>query len=163
MSTDVANAAPPVAIGLNPEYAVTDGLTNIDPSRAGQRITAALTTLVKGAGYAVTDKQYVGGVNPGANQPLTDPDKVFSRAMRVEKAFKTAIHDSLTAPGEVFKTLNPEFRKGFGAFLANSPQQAMMDQWTAQLQTQLTQFTGKNFTLTSPNATGLVPYNLVAP
>jgi hypothetical protein len=164
MSTDVAAINAPSVQGLDSEYALTDGFADPGtPSRAAQRLTSALTTLVKGAGYAVTDKQYALGATPGANQPLTDPDKVFSRAMRVEKAFKTAIRDSLRAPAEVFKTLTPEFRKGFGSFLANTPQQQMMDQWTAQLQTQLSQFTGKNFTLTSPNATGLVPYNLVAP
>jgi hypothetical protein len=165
MSTDVATVVAPAATGLDPDYAITGGFAEDPgtPSRAAQRLTEAMTTLVKGAGYAVTDKAYVGGINPGANQPLTDPEKVFSRSMRAEKAWKAAIRSSLAAPAEVYKTLTPEFRKGFGSFLGNTPQQAMMDAWTAQLQEQLTQFTGKNFTLTSPNATGLVPYNLVAP
>ncbi len=83
--------------------------------------------------------------------------------MRAEKAFRTAIVDGYTNPQKVLKSLSPEFGSRLTAAMTNSPQQLQMNAWTQQLQSQLASFTGKNFTLTSPNATGLVPYNLVAP
>jgi hypothetical protein len=160
--TEVLN--PPRA-SLDPQYAITEGLSvdPVTPSRTAQRITEAMTTLVKGAGYAVTDKQYASGAIAGANQPLTDPDKVFSRAMRAEKAFRAAIDDGYSNPTGVIKGLSSEFGSRLSAAITNSPQQLQWNMWTQQLQSQLSAFTGKNFTLTSPNATGLVPYNLVAP
>lgn len=164
MSDDLQVLAPPRA-AMDPEYAIT-GVDLNDrsvPTRTAQRISEAMTVLVKGAGFSVTDKQYAPGANPGANQPLTDPDKVFSRAMRAEKAYRGAMRDGYSAPDQVIKSLSPEFGTRLSAAMMNSPQQMRMDAWTQSLQQQLQQFTGKNFTLTSPNATGLVPYNLVAP
>jgi hypothetical protein len=153
--------------GANPEYLATDSdLGGVAPTRVKQRLSETVATLVKGAGYAVVDKQYQLGATPGANQPLTDPEKVFPRAMRAEKAFKAAIRQGLTNSAAVYKSLSPEFSSQFGAFLANTPQNQMMARWVGGLQQQINDALagiGKSITLTSPNATGLVPYNLVAP
>jgi hypothetical protein len=157
--TEVLN--PPRA-SLDPQYAITEGLSvdPVTPTRTAQRITEAMVTLVKGAGYAVTDKQYASGAIAGANQPLSDPDKVFSRAQRAETEFRQAIDDGYSHPADVIKSLSPEFGTRLNSAIMNSPQQLQWNMWTQQLQSQIQQFTGKNFTLTSPNATGLVPYNL---
>jgi hypothetical protein len=157
-----------VKSGANPEFVADDsdlggGLT---PSRVQQRLSEKMSVLVKGAGYAVTEKTYQLGQVPGANQPLADPSDVFARAMRAEKAFKKAVRMGHKDPQQVIKSLSPEFTGQFGAFLANNPQNQQMAAWTATLQQQVNDALssiGKSITLTSPNTTGLVPYNLVGP
>lgn len=132
-------------------------------SSIDQAIGDKMSVLVKGAGYTVTEKAYQPGQNPGANQPTSDPDKVFGKAMRAKRAWKQAITEGVNNPDGVFKSLNPDFASRFGAFLQASPQNAMWSAWTAQLQQQLNGVLPKNITLTSPLATGFVPFNLVAP
>lgn len=157
-----------VKSGASSEYVVdsSDLTGQITPSIAQQRLSEKMTVLVKGAGYAFTEKSYQLGTTPGANQPLTDPEKIFSKSMRAEKAFKAAVKQGISDPGGVFKSLSPQFTSQFGAFLANNPQNAQMSQWVGNLEQQVNSALagiGKSITLTAPNATGLVPYNLVAP
>jgi len=128
---------------------------------AGTAVADKMTTLVKGVGYANTDKATAFG--QGGNAPLVDPDRIFNRAMRAEKAWKSAIGTSLRNPDAVFKSLSPQFASQFGAFLAANPQTAMMSQVVASLQQQVSAAIGKSITLTSPLSSGLVPFNLVAP
>lgn len=153
-----------VKSGASPDHVIDDSdLAGLTQTRAQQRLSEKMSVLVKGAGYAVTEKSYQLGTTPGANQPLTDPDKIFKRSMRAEKAFKAAIRQGNTNPDAVYKSLSPEFSSQFGAFLANNPQNQMMAQWVGSLQNQVNDALagiGKSITLTSPNATGLVPYNL---
>lgn len=142
------------------EYLVDDGdLASYSSARTA--VADKMTTLVKGVGYAMTDKATAYG--QGGNAPLTNPEQVFGRAMRAEKAWTGAIKKSLSDPGSVFKSLSPEFSNQFGAFLSSNPQSAMMAQVVASLQEQIGQAIGKSITLTTPLATGLVPFNLVAP
>ncbi len=144
----------------NPEYLVTDADLG-SYNTAQTAISDKITTLVKGVGYARTDKPTRFG--QGGNEPLTDPDKVFNRAMRAEKAWTGAIKQGLTAPDAVYKSLSPAFRDQFGAFLSMNPQNMMMSQLVGNLQQQVSDALGKSITLTTPLSTGLVPYNLVAP
>lgn len=130
---------------------------------AQQAVAEKMTVLVKGAGYAITEKTYQVGAAPGANQPLSDPDKIFGKANRATHAWNKAIKQGVTDPQGVFKSLNSDFTSRFGAFMASSPQSAMWDAWTANLQQQIGESLGKNITLTSPLASGLVPFNLAAP
>lgn len=132
-------------------------------STTDQAVSEKMITLVKGAGYSITDKTNQLGMAPGANQPLTDPDKIFTKAMKAGAAWNKAISQGINNPQGVFKSLNGDFSQRFGSFLAANPQNAMWDAWTANLQQQLGDSLGKNITLTSPLATGLVPFNLVAP
>jgi len=132
-------------------------------SSTDQAVAEKMAVLVKGAGYAVTEKSYQLGAAPGANQPITDPDRVFSKAMRAGKAWTKAIHDGHHAPDQVTKSFNSNFMQQYGAFLTANPQNAAWASWTANLQQELGQALNKNITLTSPLATGLVPFNLVAP
>jgi hypothetical protein len=126
----------------------------------GPNLADKFTTLVKGVGYANTEKPTAFG--QGGNTPLTDPDKVFKRAMRAEKAWKGAISDGYHRPDEVYKSLSPAFRQQFGAFASAQPQNVMMGQWMAQVNEALKDV-GKSITTTSPLSSGLVPFNLVAP
>lgn len=132
-------------------------------STAQQAVAEKMTTLVKGAGYTHIEKAYQPDMTPGANQPLTDPDKIFTKAMKAGRAWDKAITDGCRNPDQVIKSFNSEFSSQFGAFMAANPQAAMWSQWTSQLQQQLQGVLGKNITLTSPLATGFVPFNLVAP
>lgn len=149
-----------VAGASGSEYLVDDGdLASYSSARTA--VADKMTTLVKGVGYAMTDKATAYG--QGGNAPLTSPEQVFGRAMRAEKAWTGAIKKSLSDPGSVFKSLSPEFSNQFGAFLSSNPQSAMMAQVVASLQEQIGQAIGKSITLTTPLATGFVPFNLVAP
>jgi len=112
-----------------------------------------MPSLVKGAGYC----------RPGGNRPLDDDDQVFRRSMRAETAFRAAIRKGINEPGEVIKSLSPEFGSQFGAFMAASPQNMAMQQLVTQINSQLSDALGKSITLTSPLSTGFVPFDLVAP
>lgn len=150
------------AMGANdPDYIVSESDMG-QYSSAKTAIADKMTTLVKGAGYAVTDKPTAFG-QTGGNAPLTDPDKVFSRAMRAEKAWTGAIKQGINNPEAVYKSLSPQFSQQFGAFLSANPQSMAMNSVVASLQQQVSDALGKNITLTTPLSTGLVPYNLVAP
>ena len=132
-------------------------------STAQQAVAEKMTVLVKGAGYAVTEKTHALGAMPGANQPLSDPDTIFKKSMRASSAWNKAMRRGIETPDEVFKALSPDFASRFGAFMSASPQNQMWSSWTAQLQQQLGEALGKSITLTSPLSTGFVPFNLVAP
>ena len=155
-TTDLVKAAG----ANNPDYLVDESDLG-QYSTAQQAITSKMVTLVKGVGYANTDKPTSFG--EGGNAPLTDPDKVFGRAMRAEKAFTGAVKKGLNNPDAVFKSLSPTFSSQFGAFLAASPQNTGLAATVASLQQQVSEALGKSITLTSPLSSGLVPFNLVAP
>lgn len=112
-----------------------------------------MQTLVKGAGYA----------KPGGNTLLTDDDQIFRQSMRAETAFRKSIKQGVEEPQQVLKSLNPEFAGRFGSFLAATPQNQMMQQWTNQLSEQVSAAVGKSISLTSPLSTSFAPFNLVAP
>lgn len=144
------------ATGGNADYILDEASV----ASSGPNLADKFTTLVKGVGYANTEKPTSFG--SAGNAPLTDPDKVFKRAMRAEKAWKGAISDGYHRPDEVYKSLSPAFRQQFGAFASAQPQNVMMGQWMAQVNEALKDV-GKSITTTSPLSTGLVPFNLVAP
>jgi hypothetical protein len=129
-------------------------------AQSGPNLADKFTTLVKGVGYANTEKPVAFGSS--GNSVLTDPDKVFKRAMRAEKSWKNAISEGYRNPDGVYKSLSPAFRQQFGAFAQSSPQNVMMGQWMAQVNEALKDV-GKSITTTSPLASGLVPFNLAAP
>ena len=144
----------------NPDFILNeDDFTAPTPTQT--KVSSSLATLVKGFGYANTEKPVAFG-EPG-NQPLTDPEQIFTRGMRAEKAYMSAIKQGLADPGSVVKSLAPDFAAQFGAFMSGNPQNMMMSQVVASLQQQLTDALGKSITLTSPLSTGFVPFNLVAP
>jgi hypothetical protein len=116
-------------------------------------LTDKMAPLVKGAGYA----------RPGGNRPLEDDDEIFRRSMRAETTFRRAIKQGIEHPEEVVKSLSPEFAGQFGAFMTASPQNQAMMALVGQLNSQLSEITGKSISLTSPLSSGFVPFDLVAP
>lgn len=158
----MSNAATQVvkASGATPDY-FTDETDLGNYSSASKAVADKMTVLVKGVGYAMTDKPTAYG--QGGNAPLVEPRQVFKRAAKAEKAWTGAIRDGIQDPAKVYKSLSPAFRGQFGAFMAANPQSMMLQQFVANVNEQLTNAIGKSITLTSPLSTGLVPYNLVAP
>lgn len=148
--------------GVDPDY-YTDETDLAQYTSTDTALSDKMTVLVKGVGYANTAKAGINEWGTGGNTPLTDPAQIFGRAMRAEKAWKTAIHNGHTRPQDVVKSMSPAFASQFGAFMSATPQSMAMGQFVANLQQQLSGILPKNTTLTAPLATGFVPYNLVAP
>ena len=112
--------------------------------------------LVKGARASVP------GLKP---EPITDPSELMKRALDAEDALYAAVKQGLERPDEVRKSLNPSFMQEFGLFMGGNAAglQGPNAGLTAELERVLSTELGKNITLTSPLASGLVPYDLVAP
>lgn len=108
--------------------------------------------MVKGQGFA----------RVGGNAPLKNPDKIFDKAMAVSKSLRKNAVESKAQGTNLFKSLNPSFLSEFFQFYGNMPQNQSMAQLYGVVQ-QLAADMGKTVSLTSPLATGLVPYDLVAP
>lgn len=85
------------------------------------------------------------------------------QAYMAERLFKEAITKGKSDPGQVLKGLSPTFANALTMALQNSPQVYAMNQFVSQLNEQLSAQLGKSITLTSPNSTGLVPYDLISP
>jgi len=122
-------------------------------SRAKDMVTSKMPDLVKGVGFA----------KPGGNKPLTDDGEMFRRAMDAELALYTAVKQSVSNPELVKAAINPAFTSQFGLFLSQTPGQAQMNKWVAELNQMLSAELGKNISLTSPLASGFVPFDLLAP
>jgi hypothetical protein len=90
---------------------------------------------------------------------MTEDDQAYM----AEHLFKAAITQGKNNPDQVLKSLSPAFGSALTMALQNSPQVYAMNQFVSQLNEQLTAQLGKSITLTSPNSTGLVPYDLIAP
>jgi hypothetical protein len=120
-------------------------------------LAGKMQPLVKGVGYS----------KPGGNQPLQDDEQIFRRSMKAERLLTKAVKQGLEQPGEVIKGLSPEFSNQFGSFLGSTPQNYAMTQFLGSITSQIGELLGKdvskNFTLPSPLASGLVPFDLVAP
>jgi hypothetical protein len=135
-------AADPDAIITEADFGAYDS--------AGTALADKMTTLVKGAGYAVTDKAMHFDQVRGGNTPLSDPAEIFGRAMRAEKAYRAEITKSRTDPLGVIQSINPDFMARFGAF------GAVLRAYAEEMAT-------KSITTTSPLSTGFVPFNLARP
>lgn len=127
---------------------------------AGQELVSKMHELVKGVGMAVTHKPARSGE---VAAPLSDPAEILPLAHQASKAFSAAIAAGYRDPEGVYKSWSPAFRERYPLLASKSPQNRMMEQWTAALNQQLSDAIGKNISLTSPLATGLVPFDLVAP
>ncbi len=116
-------------------------------------LAGKMPSMVKGVGFA----------RPGGNTVLQDDDEIFKRSMRAEMALTQSVRKSLTDPQSVIKGMSSDFMGQFGSFLSSTPQAFGMQQMLGQLSGQISDFIGRNVTLTSPLASGLVPFDLVAP
>lgn len=126
-------------------------------SRARDAVTARMPSLVKGASMAM----------PGGNTPLSDSREILTRAMEAEKALFRATMDGILNPVAVKAGLNPSFTQAHGLFLSQTPQSAAFNRYAENLESRLSQILGtdlgRNFSTTSPLASGFVPFDLLAP
>lgn len=90
-------------------------------------------------------------------------DNQEDRALAADQLFRKAIHKGVSDPAGVAKSLSPQFSGALNLAIAANPQTAAMNQFVQSLQAQLGTELGKDFTLSSPLSSGLVPFDLVAP
>lgn len=109
--------------------------------------------MVKGEGFA----------RVGGRKPLKDSKKIFDKGMRASKALRKNAEASQRDPQAIFKSLNPSFLSEFGQYYQSLPQNTAFTQFVQQLNQTLSAELGKTIALTSPLASGLVPFDLVAP
>ena len=86
-----------------------------------------------------------------------------AQAVAAERLYRNSVKQGFAAPDQVVKGLSPQFQSALGMAIQNNPSNVAMRQFVEQLQTQLSAELGKNISLASPLASGLVPFDLVAP
>jgi hypothetical protein len=114
---------------------------------------------VRNGGYGDAISRRMPALVKGRRIGSSEDDQAYA----AEHLFKAAIKKGMSDPGTVLKSLSPAFGNALSMAMQNSPQVYAMNQFVQQLNDQLTAQLGKSITLTSPNSTGLVPFDLVAP
>lgn len=118
---------------------ISKALENVKGGSYGDAISQRMPALVKG--------RRVGG---------SEDDQAYA----AEHLFKAAIKRGSADPQSVLKSLNPVFGNALTLAMQNSPQAYAMNQFASQIEAVFKEQLGKSITLTSPNNTGLVPYDL---
>lgn len=114
---------------------------------------------VKGGNYGDAISQRMPALVKGRRVGGSEDDQAYA----AEHLFKAAIQRGQKDPDSVLKSLSPAFGAALNMAMRNSPQAYAMNQFASQIQDLFKTELGKSITLTSPNNTGLVPYDLVAP
>lgn len=122
-------------------------------------LSARMPNTVKGKGYihGIVDSQ-----GKRRLAPTEDPMEILSDSMKAEESLRKATQRGIEDPKGVFKGLNPGFAGQLGSMMVNHPSTVSLNNTLAQIQAGFAEL-GKNITLTSPNATGFVPFDLVNP
>ena len=121
-------------------------------------ISKALDT-VRGGSYGDAVSQRFPDLVKGRKIGPSEDDQAYA----AERLFKAAIQKGKDNPQAVLKSLNPVFGNALNMAMQNSPQAYAMNQFARQIEDLFKSELGKSITLTSPNSTGLVPFDLVAP
>lgn len=108
--------------------------------------------MVKGEGFA----------RIGGNKPLSNPDKIMDRGLRVAKALRKNAETAKVQAPDLWKSMAPSFMSEFLHAYQLQPQNQAYNQLAAAIQG-LAADMGKTVALTAPLATGLVPYDLTSP
>lgn len=109
--------------------------------------------LVKGVGYVT------------GNKPIDDYGEIIERLGSAQDALAKASWEGYHKPAEVTKAISPQFGQIFRAAFMNGPNGGVAP-WMGEITNAVQQMAaemGKNFSLTSPLASGFVPFNLLAP
>ncbi len=113
-----------------------------------------LPDMVKGVGYSK-----IGGIRPIED----DDDRVFSMSQKAEAALRASVKRGIESPQSVVKGFKGEFGEKLASFLQFQPGNNGLAALTQQISGVLSAELGKNISLTSPLASGFVPFDLVAP
>lgn len=127
---------------------------------ADSMITSAMPNMVKGLGYVTGVKNDKG---KRVLAPLDDHEVITAKSMDAEDALYKATKSGIANPQAVFKGLSPDFASKLGpAMSISNPMASSMGSLVSEIQGAFAEL-GKNITLTSPNSTGFVPFDLVNP
>jgi len=110
--------------------------------------------LVKGWGYAR---------KRGRVEPYEDGMEIDDRSVFVAKSVMRQTKEGIANPKKVAAGFAQDFMPQLKGFLDSNPMQMGINSLVQQLSTQISAALGKDVTLTSPLASGLVPFDLVAP
>lgn len=127
-------------------------------SAASSMLSGRMPNSVKGKGY-------IGGIQKNGKTvlaPTEDHSEIMKDSYRAESALVKATRQGIQNPSSVFKGLNPNFSNQLGSMMVQHPAAAGMNNLLGEVQAAFADL-GKNITLTSPNATGFVPFDLVNP
>lgn len=150
----------PTAAEAQADVRATNAMKAQKHRTADSYITASMPSMVKGLGYVTGIADGRGGEKLA---PLKDSHTIVSKSMEAEEALWSATRDGVANPGAVFKGLSPEFSNRLGpAMLVSNPASTSLNSLIGEIQGAFAEL-GKNITLTSPNATGFVPFDLVNP
>lgn len=127
---------------------------------ADDLISSRMPEAVKGRGF-VDGVRQPNGTRKLA--PTDDPKEILRDSMLAEDSLRKAVRNGVQNPSGIYKGMQPDIANQLGAMMQGHPQVAGMQSLVNDLQSALHDISGKNFTLTSPNATGLVPVDLAAP
>jgi hypothetical protein len=120
-----------------------------------RELSSRMPDLVKGAGYLRKGR--------GRIEPLDDGEQVDEMSVSVAKAVVRATRAGIQNPLGVAKGFNVDFMPQLRGFMQSNPMQLSVNSLVNQLSSQISAAIGKDVTLTSPLASGLVPFDLVAP
>jgi hypothetical protein len=119
---------------------ISKALESVRGGSYGDAISQRMPALVKGRRVAGS----------------TEDDQAYA----AEHLFRAAIKRGRDNPDAVLKSLSPAFGAALNTAMRNSPQAYAMNQFASQIEAVFKEQLGKSITLTSPNSTGLVPYDL---
>jgi len=128
---------------------------------ADSMLSARMPNSVKGKGYISGIRDQDTGKRKLA--PTEDPEEILRDSMKAEDALRKAVKNGVADPTGVYKGLNPQFSNQLGSLMTQHPSMQGINTLVGEIQGALSEISGKNFTLTSPNATGFVPFDLVSP
>lgn len=114
---------------------------------------------VRGGSYGDAISQRMPALVSGRKVGNSAEDQAYA----AEHLFKAAIAKGKANPEAVLKSLSPAFGGALTMAMKNSPQVYRMNQLVSEIQDVFKEQLGKSITLTSPDSTGLVPFDLVAP
>ncbi|HUX70790.1 MAG TPA: hypothetical protein VMV41_09795 [Cellulomonadaceae bacterium] len=121
-------------------------------SHARSEVNSKMRELVKGAGF-----------NRAPSSRELPPSDVAAFADHAENALFKSVKQGIADPVGVTKAWNPAFASQFQMAIERSPMNMALQQMASQWSDAISQALEKNITLTSPLASGLVPFDLVAP
>lgn len=111
---------------------------------------------VKGGSYGDAITQRFPDLVKGRKIGPSGDDQAYA----AERLFRAAIKKGKDDPQSVLKSLNPVFGNALTLAMQASPQAYAMNQFARQIEDLFKSELGKSITLTSPNNTGLVPFDL---
>ena len=120
-----------------------------------------MPTLVKGYGMHTPGRGSPPGGMPTTQMELADPTRIEQLSAFAEATLAQVVHKGLTKPDKVLKGFTSPFASAIQLMNRNSPQSVGLGITAQQWSKELSRAIGKNFSLSSPLASGFVPFDLL--